>query len=198
MTFISALDQALLQVTRQLGRPNVPRAPVAAYVELFEAWNQKINLSAARTREAIELQVSDAVHAVVPLRQCRRILDVGAGGGLPGVLVATFLPDAVVVSLEPVHKKHAFLRTVARTLGLKNYQVHARRLVQTDVGFDGAVSRATFALGEWLELGQAAVVAGGVVVGMEGLEQVKLTDRDVRRPYVVDGKTRALIVRSVG
>jgi 16S rRNA (guanine527-N7)-methyltransferase len=130
---------------------------VERYIDLFVNWNQRINLSAARTRSAVASHVEDSLHVVPYLRFAGRIIDVGAGGGLPGVLVAICLPGAQVVSLEPVNKKHAFLRTAARELGLGNYEPRCERVedhAQRD--YDAAVSRATWDLRQWLEMGDFA------------------------------------------
>src|SRR5205823_14776236 len=92
---------------------------------------------------------------VVPLLPARgRILDVGSGGGFPVVIAAMSLPDASFTALEPVHKKHAFLRTAARELGLASFTPLAERLEDHAVrDYDVAMSRATFDLAEWLARG---------------------------------------------
>jgi 16S rRNA (guanine527-N7)-methyltransferase len=171
---------------------------VERYIDLFVNWNQRINLSAARTRSAVASHVEDSLHVVPYLRFAGRIIDVGAGGGLPGVLVAICLPGAQVVSLEPVNKKHAFLRTAARELGLGNYEPRCERVedhAQRD--YDAAVSRATWDLRQWLEMGTSLVRSGGVVVGMEAIDQVELTSSEVRYPYSAGDRVRAIVIRSV-
>jgi 16S rRNA (guanine527-N7)-methyltransferase len=122
------------------------------------------------------------------------LLDVGSGGGLPGLVLAIQRPEIEVVSLEPVHKKSAFQSTAVRELGLKNVRVEARRVdAETDTGFDTAVSRATFDLSEWLALGRRLVRPGGVVLGMEGREQHALPAGADRIPYAHEDRTRAVI-----
>ena len=90
------------------------KASIISYIQLFSKWNQRINLSAAKTIAEIEHHVADCLYIVPHLANRSTILDVGAGGGLPGILVAIALPEARVVSIEPVNKKHAFLRSAAR------------------------------------------------------------------------------------
>jgi 16S rRNA (guanine527-N7)-methyltransferase len=163
------------------------------FVDLFVRWNASINLSAARTVEDVTLQVVDCL-ALLPYVEGPRVLDVGSGGGLPGLVLATSLPGIEVLSLEPVHKKAAFQSTAIRELALKNARVEARRVDPAkDVGFDTAVSRATFDLSEWLQLGRTLVKPGGVVLGMEGREQHPLPDGAERLPYEHEDRTRAVI-----
>ena len=102
---------------------------------LFHRWNRSINLSAARSEPEIHDHVIDSLHVIPHLQTSAhaaprsRVLDVGAGGGLPAVVAAICLPDTHVTALEPVHKKHAFLRTAARELSLTNLEPLAERLL---------------------------------------------------------------------
>lgn len=163
------------------------------FVELFVRWNGRINLSAARTIEDVTLQVVDCL-ALLPYVLGPRVIDVGSGGGLPGLVLAIARPEIHVVSLEPVNKKAAFQSSAIRELGLRNAEVHPRRVDPVaDTSFDTAVSRATFELGEWLALGRRLVRPGGVVLGMEGREQIALPPGVTRHPYEHGDRTRAVI-----
>jgi 16S rRNA (guanine527-N7)-methyltransferase len=163
------------------------------FVELFVRWNARINLSAARTVDEVTLQVVDCL-AVKPYVEGPGLIDVGSGGGLPGLVLAIVRPDLRVTSLEPVHKKAAFQSTAIRELKIANAQVHARRVdPSVDSGFDTAVSRATFDLVDWLEMGRALVRPGGVVLGMEGREQHQLPEGAERLAYEHGDRTRAVI-----
>jgi 16S rRNA (guanine527-N7)-methyltransferase len=123
------------------------------------------------------------------------VLDVGSGGGLPVVIAAISLPDQHFVALEPIHKKHAFLKTAARELSLRNLEPLAIRLEQhEDHDYDAAMSRATFDLAAWFEAARPYVRAGGVILGFEG--QLRADLREVERfPYEIAGKPRAIVVR---
>lgn len=163
------------------------------FVDLFVRWNDRINLSAARTVDEVTLQVVDCL-ALLPYVEGPRVLDVGSGGGLPGLVLAVSMPDVHVLSLEPVHKKAAFQSTAIRELGIGNAEVQARRLDPVaDTGFDTAVSRATFDLTEWLALGRRLVRPGGQVLGMEGRAQHELPAGAERFPYEHGDRTRAVI-----
>ena len=165
------------------------------FIELFEKWNRRINLSAASTRAEVIEHVEDSRHVVSVLRDRARVLDVGSGGGFPVVVAAICLPNTQFTSLEPVHKKHAFLRTAARELGLANLEPIAGRLEDHPRSdYDAAVSRATFDLLEWLERGARHVRRGGIVVGFEAVPRHDLPAAIVRHGYEIAGKPRAIVV----
>lgn len=166
---------------------------VEQFVQLFLKWNQRINLSAARTAADLREHVEDCEHVIPVLPTSGRVLDVGSGGGFPVVIAAMALPNTQFVSLEPVHKKHAFLRTAARELSLPNLECLAMRIEDhADRDYDAAMSRATFDLGEWIALGAARVKAGGLVIGFEAVERPDVVGE--RREYSVAGKRRALVL----
>lgn len=166
-----------------------------AFVSLFEKWNKSINLSAASTRDEIVEHLVDSLHVVPHLRGRERVLDVGSGGGFPVVIAAICLPDSSFKSLEPVHKKHAFLRTAARELGLKNLEPHAQRIEEHETrDYDAAMSRATFDLVEWLATGRQYVNDRGIVLGFEAVPRDDLPAGVERHPYALGGKQRAIVI----
>ncbi|MEP6865508.1 MAG: 16S rRNA (guanine(527)-N(7))-methyltransferase RsmG [Deltaproteobacteria bacterium] len=165
------------------------------FLDLFEKWNRSINLSAAATRAEISSHIEDSLHVVPHLRGAASVLDVGSGGGFPVVIAAIALPEVQFVSLEPVHKKQAFLKTAARELGLANLEARAERLEAHERSdYDVAMSRATFDLKDWLAMGLERVRPGGVVLGFEALLRADLenVERDV---YSLDGKQRAIVIK---
>jgi len=163
--------------------------------DLFLQWNQRINLSAARTPAEVEEHIRDSLHVVPHLRGCARVIDVGSGGGFPVVVAAICLPTTSFTALEPVHKKHAFLRTAARELELANLESIAAR-VEDYAGrdFDAATSRATFDLGDWLRLGADLVRPGGLVLGFEATPRHDLPEPLERHPYSLDDKQRSIVI----
>ena len=111
------------------------------------------------------------------------------------MVAAICLPISQFTALEPVHKKHAFLRTAARELGLVNLESFARRVEDHDVhDYDAAMSRATFDLREWIETGRSLVRPGGIVLGFEAVPRDDLPPPFERHPYQLNGKQRAIIV----
>ena len=168
------------------------------FLDLFEKWNRSINLSAASTRAEIQAHVEDSLHVVPHLKTAKTVLDVGSGGGFPVVIAAMSLPEVEFVSLEPVHKKHAFLRTAARELKLPNLEAVAIRIEDHDrFDYDVAMSRATFDLAEWLEMGSKRVHPNGVVLGFEAVRRDDLGEVE-RDEYQLEGKPRAIVIKRIG
>lgn len=168
---------------------------LSAFVTLFDKWNRSINLSAASSRDEITEHLVDSLHVVPHLRGASRVLDVGSGGGFPVVVAAICLPDVAFTSLEPVHKKHAFLRTAARELGLSNLDPHAQRLEDHEArDYDVAMSRATFDIVEWIQQALGYVRAGGFVLGFEAVPRNDLPAGTERHPYSLAGKQRAIVL----
>jgi 16S rRNA (guanine(527)-N(7))-methyltransferase RsmG len=177
------------------------------FSRLFMRWNRSINLSGARDAAAVELHIIDSLHVVPPLRSITAdatlsspaspssVLDVGSGGGLPAVVAALALPSVHFTALEPVRKKHAFLRTASRELALENLEALAERLEDhTRRDYDAAISRATFDLREWLELGSSFVRPGGRVLGFEAIPRADLPAATERNSYVLADKKRSIVM----
>lgn len=175
---------------------DLPRAgDLLRFVELFEKWNRRINLSAASSRGEVLEHVVDSLHVVPLLRDRRRVLDVGSGGGFPVVVAAICLPTSSFIALEPVHKKHAFLRTAVRELGLGRLEPRAQRLEDHETrDYDAAMSRATFDLVEWLNTGLRYVNESGIVLGFEAVPRGDLPEQVERFSYSIGGKPRAIVV----
>ena len=173
------------------------------YVALLNRWSSAVNLLATRDQDELaRLHVADGLALVPHLGGAARVVDVGAGGGIPGVVLAIALPAVQVTSLEPTRKKHAFLSTVRRELGLDNFtplpeRDDAHRARPGFAPYDAAVSRATWAPLEWFEHGAALVRPGGVVLAMEGRERVDLPARATRHAYQLGDRTRAILVLAV-
>jgi 16S rRNA (guanine527-N7)-methyltransferase len=175
---------------------------LVAYLRLIERWNATYNLTSVRDPEEMATQhVVDCLAAVVALNRhrvaapTRRLLDVGSGAGLPGLVFAVMLPEVEVVCVDSVGKKAAFVTQAAAVLHAGNATaVHARVESLTGKDFDVIASRAFAALevlvgstrhlladnGEWLAM-------KGKIPSAEihGLVNV----RAVVEPLVVPGMT---------
>ena len=171
------------------------REKLAQFRDLLLQWNRRINLSAARTPAEVEEHIEDSLHAIPHLRGAERVLDVGSGGGFPVVVAAICLPSQSFTALEPVHKKHAFLRTAARELELANLESFALRVEDHAAReYDAATSRATFDLREWLLLGVDRVRPGGLVLGFEAAPRDDLPATTERHPYALGDKQRSIVL----
>ena len=174
------------------------QARLLAYLELLRRWNRKIRLVGDADRpDAVDIILVDSLAPLLAVdARVSKIVDIGSGAGLPGVLLAIARPDIAITTLEPIHKKHAFQRTARRELDLNNLEPRCERIEDHpgDRIYDLAVSRATFAPAEWIERGRALVGANGRVVAMTNRsEDVPEECRAIS--YQVAGRTRVLAVR---
>ena len=125
------------------------------YLALIGKWNRVYNLTAIRDpAEMLSHHLLDSLTVVAPLaRECpaaTRLLDVGSGAGLPGVVVALADPRWQVTCIDAVAKKAAFIRQVAAELGLPNLTaVHGRVETLHAPAFDVIASRAYGSLGDF-------------------------------------------------
>ncbi len=98
------------------------------YLDLLQKWNKAYNLTAVRDRSAMLTQHLLDSLSVVPHLPPGNLLDVGSGGGLPGIPLAILQPERSITLIDTVGKKVAFLRQAAMTLGLKNLQAVSGRI----------------------------------------------------------------------
>jgi 16S rRNA (guanine527-N7)-methyltransferase len=153
--------------------PARARAKLDAYLDLLAKWNRVYNLTAIRDREKMESHhVADALAVLphLPGAAALRLLDVGAGGGVPGIPLAIARPGWQVVLVEASGKKASFLTQATIELGLGNVTVAARRIedYRSDAPFDVVISRAFADLATFASLARAHVSSNGVIVAMKG------------------------------
>lgn len=161
-------------------RPTPPEsaaieARLQAYLDLLLRWNRVYNLTAVRDPEqAGTLHLADSA-SIVPLLERHaagrplRILDVGSGGGLPGVVLAIHHPDWDVTCVDTVAKKAGFIRQVALELGLANlHAVHARVEKMPGANADVVTSRAFASLPDFCDWTRHHLAPDGVWLAMKG------------------------------
>ena len=146
------------------------------YMALIQKWNKVYNLTALRDpQEILTHHLLDSLSAIGPLLQQTRsldgafsFLDVGSGGGLPGVVIAICCPGVNVTCVDAVSKKAAFVQQVAASLKLGNLKgIHAR--VETLSGpFDVIGSRAFASLPDFVNWSSGALADRGVWMAMKG------------------------------
>ncbi len=145
-----------------------------AYLALIQKWNKVYNLTAVRDpQEMLTHHLLDSLTAITPLvrhtgGRAAKVLDVGSGGGLPGIVLAICRPELDVSCVDTVGKKAAFIRQVAAALKLPNLRgVHAR--VETLTGpFDVVCCRAFAALPDFVSWSRGALAEQGVWMAMKG------------------------------
>jgi 16S rRNA (guanine527-N7)-methyltransferase len=148
---------------------------LADFSTLLQKWNAVHNLTAIRSTDEIATHHLLDSLAVVPLVQrfCAqtraRLLDVGSGGGLPGVPIAVACPDLQVTLLDAVQKKCAFLTQMRVQLRLPNVAVvHARVEKWQAPAFDIIVARAFSSLRDLVSMTRHLLAADGVWLAMKG------------------------------
>lgn len=145
-----------------------------AYVALLAKWNRTYNLTAIREPERmVTHHLLDAL-AVLPHLSSRaglRVLDVGAGGGVPGIPLALARPDWRVELVDTSHKKVAFLTQAAIELGLLNAAAHATRVEDfvPAAPFDVVISRAFSDLATFATASARHLAPHGILVAMKGV-----------------------------
>ena len=155
-----------------------------AYMDWLHKWNKVYNLTALRhPDEMLSHHLIDSLTAVGPLQRhiaSQRqqgalpqtgpvhVLDVGSGGGLPGVVLAICLPDVRVTCVDTVNKKAAFIQQVAVALRLPNLKGLHARVETVQGGFDVVTSRAFASLVDFTAWSRKALQPGAVWMAMKG------------------------------
>ncbi len=148
-----------------------------AYVREFEKWNKAYNLSAVRDiRQMVARHLLDSL-SVVPWFNgdkkfsATRVIDVGTGGGLPGIPLAIMFPEKQFTLLDSNGKKTRFLFHAKTLLGLTNVRVENRRIeeFQPEQNFNAVISRAFASLQDMTEGCAHLLEDGGIFLAMKGL-----------------------------
>jgi 16S rRNA (guanine527-N7)-methyltransferase len=141
-------------------------ARVALWLDRLEEWNARIDLTAARTPDAlVDLMVADAMVLAPRIAHDARIVDVGAGAGAPGFALALLRTDLRVTLVEPLGKRASFLRTVVGEAGRGDIAIERLRAhaLEGRRAWDVAVSRATLPPAAWLAAATTIAAPGGSV-----------------------------------
>jgi 16S rRNA (guanine527-N7)-methyltransferase len=162
---VLALDLALSDA--QIGQ-------LLAYLDWIAKWNRVYNLTAVREpAEMLTHHLLDSLAVIAPLDRQRagraiRLLDVGSGAGLPGVVIAICCPDVRVDCVDTVAKKAAFIQQVAAALKLPNLRgLHARVESLTEP-CDVVSSRAFASLVDFTTWSRQALAPTGVWMALKG------------------------------
>ena len=148
--------------------PEAAQLKLLAFRDLLLKWNRTYNLTALRDpQQAISHHLLDAL-AILPHVGAGTLLDVGSGGGLPGIPLAIARPDLSVTLVDAVQKKATFLQQVAIELELKSVAVHHARVEEMRGQYAQISSRAFAELARFVSLTHHLLAPGGRWLAMKG------------------------------
>jgi len=168
-----------------LALPEGAEAKLLDYLALLDKWNRVYNLTAVRDAgRMVSLHLLDSL-AAAPYFQGETVLDVGSGGGLPGIPLAIARPELRVTLVDSIAKKTAFLQQAKAELGLGNLNVVTSRVedYRPAARFDVITSRAFSDLKEFVTLTRHLLEPGGRWLAMKGLypnEEISVLPADVK------------------
>ena len=148
------------------------QAKLMDYLALMFKWNAVYNLTSLRDpMQMVTHHLLDSLAAVPAFAAARNVLDVGSGGGLPGIVLAIVRPDMKVSMIDTVHKKTAFLTQVKAELSLTNVTVYTARVEQLQVSdkFDVITSRAFADLSDFVNWSCHLLADGGRYIALKGV-----------------------------
>lgn len=153
---MSNIELQLEQAFEALNLPKNHQAwsKLAQYLALLQKWNKVYNLTAIRDPEEMLVKhIFDSL-AVAPYVTSERLIDVGTGGGLPGIPLAILFPERQIDLLDSNSKKTRFLIQAKAELGLTNTQVYHCRVEEYQPAplYDGVISRAFASLDDMVNL----------------------------------------------
>jgi 16S rRNA (guanine527-N7)-methyltransferase len=148
------------------------RAKLMDYLALMFKWNSVYNLTSLRDpMQMVTHHLLDSLAAVPAFAGAQNVLDVGSGGGLPGIVLAIVRPSMKVSMIDTVHKKTAFLTQVKAELGLANVTVYTARVEQLQVSdkFDVITSRAFADLSDFVNWSSHLLAEQGRYIALKGV-----------------------------
>lgn len=174
--FRDQLSQGINELAIDLPEPQINN--LLDYLSLLAKWNAVYNLTAVRDpAQMLTQHLLDCLATLPAFMNAERVLDVGSGGGLPGVVLAIWAqhaqPQMSVHMIDTVHKKTAFLTQAKSELGLTNAHVHTGRVEQLndEKKFDVITSRAFAELKDFILWSGHLLAEGGKMIALKGQPQ---------------------------
>jgi 16S rRNA (guanine527-N7)-methyltransferase len=163
------LESGIKQLALPLTEQNIDQ--LMMYLGLLNKWNKAYNLTAVRDPyEMVSRHLLDSL-SIAQFIRCQRLIDVGTGGGLPGIVLAILNPDSKIDLLDSNGKKTRFLFQVKTEIGLDNVTVHHCRVEQhqPDELYDVVTSRAFATLLDMVNGSHQLLKADGRFFAMKGV-----------------------------
>lgn len=155
--------------------------------ELYEEWNARINVISRKDIEQLyerHILHSLAIAKIIRFKPGTTILDVGTGGGFPGIPLAILFPDTSFMLVDSIAKKIKVVNEVAQALGLQNVQAEHLRVEEVKQRFDFVVSRAVTAFPRFVAMAKSKVSARNINDLANGILYLKGGDfEDEIRPF---------------
>jgi 16S rRNA (guanine527-N7)-methyltransferase len=190
-----------------LNVPDSAQQKLLAFRDLLLKWNKTYNLTALRDpAQAISHHLLDSL-AILPLLDGGNLLDVGSGGGLPGIPLAIARPELQVCMVDTVQKKTTFLQQAVIELGLKNVTVNHARVEEMQGQYAQITSRAFAELGLFVSLTRHLLAPNGRWLAMKGIrpdDELKGLSADIVVEAIIPltvpglGAERHLIILKAG
>ena len=180
--FSALLNEGAAKLTISLSARQIDK--LLDYLALLVKWNSVYNLTSVRDPQQMVIQhLLDAMSALFAFKGAKKVLDVGTGGGLPGIVIAIWAmeaePEMQVHLIDTVKKKTAFLTQVKAELGLEQVTVHSghvEKLVSENT-FDVITSRAFAELIDFVNLSGHLLEQDGSMIALKG----KMPDEEIQR-----------------
>lgn len=165
---VEALARGAVDVGVPLDAPG--EAAVVRFLDALTEWNARIHLTGERDPAALVRHALDSLAVVPGLPPAGLVIDVGAGGGFPGIILAIARPDLDFVLLDSRRRAVSFLRETSRSLPLPNVSALHRRAEEAVKELGGkaaAVISRALRLDQYLRLAAPLVAADGMVLAMQ-------------------------------
>ena len=180
--FSALLNEGAAKLTISLSARQIDK--LLDYLALLVKWNSVYNLTSVRDPQQMVIQhLLDAMSALFAFKGAKKVLDVGTGGGLPGIVIAIWAmeaePEMQVHLIDTVKKKTAFLTQVKAELGLEQVTVHSghvEKLVSENT-FDVITSRAFAELIDFVKLSGHLLEQDGSMIALKG----KMPEEEIKR-----------------
>lgn len=169
-----ALETGIKELGLEL--PQIAQQKMLSFLGLLQKWNKVYNLTAIRDKDQmISHHLLDSL-VVLPHLWAGHWLDVGCGAGLPGLILAIARPDWEFTLIDSNSKKTSFVKQAIIELGLKNAIVTCSRVEEfnSEIRFDGIISRAFAETGEFVKLTRHLLAENGKWAAMKGMPEQEL------------------------
>jgi 16S rRNA (guanine527-N7)-methyltransferase len=180
--FSASLNEGAAKLAISLSAKQIEK--LLDYLALLVKWNSVYNLTSVRDPQQMVIQhLLDAMSSLFAFKGAKKVLDVGTGGGLPGIVIAIWAmeaePDMQVHLIDTVKKKTAFLTQVKAELSLEKVTVHSGHVekLASENTFDVITSRAFAELIDFVKLSGHLLEQDGSMIALKG----KMPEEEIQR-----------------